>query len=71
MQVDEVPVLASVEGRFMKPVFPEDTLVYRVEMDKRTEFAAIFHGTAYVNEIAVAKGEFSFGVKSWSVLNPR
>ena len=71
VQADEIPVLASIEGRFLNPVFPEDVLVYRVEMDKRIELAAIFHGTASVKEMVVAKGEFSFGVKAWRALKSR
>ena len=71
MKLEEVPILASIEGRFVKPVFPGDKLVYRVEIDKRTEVAAIFHGTAEVDDVIVAKGDFSFGVKPWTLLSPR
>lgn len=71
MQPEEVPVLSSTEGRFLKPVFPGDMLIYRVQIDKKTELAAIFHGTAEVNDTPVAKGEFVFGVKPWATLSQR
>lgn len=69
VQPAEVPVLAATEGRFLRPVFPGAKLLYRVEIDKRTELAAVFHGQAEVDEMVVAKASFTFGVKPWLALN--
>ncbi len=61
----EIPVLASANGKFLRPIFPGQTIIYKIELDKRIELGAIFHGTASVDERIVAKGDFVFGVKKW------
>ncbi len=59
---DKVFLLASVNVRFSKPVFPGDQLFLEVDIEKVISSAAIVKGVAKVGDKVVAKATLSFGV---------
>jgi 3-hydroxyacyl-[acyl-carrier-protein] dehydratase len=59
---DKVFLLASVNVRFSKPVFPGDQLILEVDIEKVISSAAIVKGVAKVGDKVVAKATLSFGV---------
>ncbi len=59
---DKVFLLASVNVRFSKPVFPGDQLILEVDIEKIISSAAIVKGVAKVGDKVVAKATLSFGV---------
>ena len=59
---DKVFLLASVNVRFSKPVFPGDQLILEVDIEKVISSAAIVKGVAKVKDKVVTKATLSFGV---------
>lgn len=58
----KVFLLASVNVRFTKPVFPGDQLVLEINTEKIISSAAIVKGIAKVGEKIVTKATLSFGI---------
>ncbi len=65
---DKVFLLASVNVRFSKPVFPGDQLILEVDIEKVISSAAIVKGVAKVGDKVVAKATLSFGVANKDAL---
>jgi 3-hydroxyacyl-[acyl-carrier-protein] dehydratase len=59
---DKVFLLASVNVRFSKPVFPGDQLSLEIDIEKVISSAAIVKGVAKVGDKVVTKAALSFGV---------
>ena len=59
---DKVFLLASVNVRFSKPVFPGDQLMLEIDIEKVISSAAIVKGVAKVGDKIVTKATLSFGV---------
>ena len=58
---NEVMALAAVRDmRFLVPVSPGDSLTMEINILKMTEQAALIEGSAFVGEIAVARGQLTF-----------
>ena len=64
----EVGVFGGAAGRFLGPVFPGDTLVYRVEAVKMTSTGGVFRGRATVGERLVARGEMTMARARYDAL---
>jgi 3-hydroxyacyl-[acyl-carrier-protein] dehydratase len=58
---DEIGVLGSVQGRFLRPVYPGDRLEYEVKSIKMTSVSGIFSGEARVEDQLVARCELTMG----------
>lgn len=69
LENDEIPLFASVQARFLKPVFPGDQLKYEVEIIKVTSYAGIFKGIATVDDQVVVKCQMSMGKQARSSLS--
>lgn len=59
----EVAVFGSVNGRFLKAVFPGDQLVYEAEAVKMTPEMGLFKVVARVGDDVAARAELSMGKK--------
>jgi 3-hydroxyacyl-[acyl-carrier-protein] dehydratase len=58
---DEIAMFGGVNGRFLKPVFPGDQILYEVEAVKMVSFGGVFKVTASVDGEPVARCELSMG----------
>jgi 3-hydroxyacyl-[acyl-carrier-protein] dehydratase len=65
---DEMPMFGAFKGRFLKPVFPGDLIVYEVEAVKMVSFGGVFKVTASVDGEPVARCELSMGKAKVSAL---
>jgi 3-hydroxyacyl-[acyl-carrier-protein] dehydratase len=54
--------LASVRTKFVKPVFPGDTIFYHLQTVKMLSNCAVVEAIAYVNEVKTASATLSFFV---------
>lgn len=57
-----IPLFGSVQARFLKPVFPGDVLLYRVEAERILPQAGMFRGTAEVDGQVVARADLTMGL---------
>lgn len=58
----EIPVLGAVDCRFLGPVFPGETISYRVELVRRVGDNALFNCHARRDGEVVARGRISAGI---------
>ena len=65
---DELPVLGSVDGRLLAPVFPGDTIAIQVDAEKMTSTAGIFRARVRAGEREVARATLSLAKSSTSRL---
>jgi 3-hydroxyacyl-[acyl-carrier-protein] dehydratase len=67
---DELPVLGSVEGRFLRPVFPGETIDFHTELVRRIGDLALFTVTARRGGEVVGRARIASGVRRRETLHP-
>jgi len=71
LEKQELPVLTHVDARFMRPVFPNQRVVFEATIERCTRDAAIFRTTTKVRGALAAHAEMTFAVKRTILLRSR
>jgi 3-hydroxyacyl-[acyl-carrier-protein] dehydratase len=71
LKKQELPVLTHVDARFMRPVFPNQRVVFEATIERCTRDAAIFRTTTKVRGALAAHAEMTFAVKRTILLRSR